>query len=60
MLSNYFTAAQRNLRKNKFFSLINITGLSVGMAITLLIGLWIWFSLANSRRVTFGKINSRL
>jgi putative ABC transport system permease protein len=42
MLSNYFTAAQRNLRKNKFFSLINIVGLSVGMAITLLIGLWIW------------------
>src|SRR5579859_1271193 len=38
---NYFTGALRNLRKNKAHSFINITGLSVGMTVALLIGLWI-------------------
>ncbi len=28
--------------KNKVHSFINITGLSVGMAVAILIGLWIW------------------
>ncbi|HSZ87682.1 MAG TPA: ABC transporter permease [Puia sp.] len=42
MLKNYFKTAWRNLIKNKSHSLINITGLSVGMAVTILIGLWIW------------------
>ncbi len=32
MLKNYFTIALRNLRKNKVFSLINIVGLSTGIA----------------------------
>lgn len=32
----------RNLLKNKGYSVINITGLAMGMAVTLLIGLWIW------------------
>jgi putative ABC transport system permease protein len=41
MLNNYLTLALRNLRKNKVHSFINITGLSVGMAVALLIGLWI-------------------
>ena len=41
MLKNYFTIAWRNLRKNKGYSFINITGLAMGMAIALLIGLWI-------------------
>ena len=42
MFSNYFTAAWRNLLKNKGYSLINIIGLAAGTAIALLIGLWIW------------------
>src|ERR1700760_4507695 len=42
MLRNYFTIALRNLRKNKAHSFINIAGLSVGMAVAILIGLWIW------------------
>jgi putative ABC transport system permease protein len=42
MLKNYFRAAFRNLLKNKAHSFINIAGLSVGMAVALLIGLWIW------------------
>ncbi len=41
MIRNYLKIAWRNLLKNKTFSLINITGLSVGMAVALLIGLWI-------------------
>ncbi|HEY4206225.1 MAG TPA: ABC transporter permease, partial [Puia sp.] len=41
MLKNYLTIAWRNLLKNKLFSFINIIGLASGMAIALLIGLWI-------------------
>jgi len=41
MLKNYFRFAFRNLIRNKMHSCINIIGLSVGMAVALLIGLWI-------------------
>src|ERR1700760_1788750 len=41
MLKNYFTIAWRHLRKNKVYSAINISGLAIGMAIALLITLWI-------------------
>ncbi|NNV56924.1 FtsX-like permease family protein [Panacibacter sp. KCS-6] len=41
MIKNYFTIAFRNLFKNKGFSIINITGLAVGMASAVLILLWI-------------------
>ncbi len=46
MIKNYFTTAFRNLRKNKTHSFINIAGLSVGMAVAMLIGLWIWNELS--------------
>lgn len=42
MIKNYLQVAWRNLVKSKAHSLINITGLSVGMAVAMLIGLWIW------------------
>lgn len=42
MIRNYFKTALRNLVKNKQFALINISGLAVGMAVTMLIGFWIW------------------
>jgi len=42
MLKSYFKIAWRNLWKNKVFSLINIFGLSVGIAFTLLIGAYVW------------------
>ncbi|HUB60485.1 MAG TPA: ABC transporter permease [Puia sp.] len=42
MFRNYLTTALRNLRKNKAHSFINIGGLSVGMGVALLIGLWVW------------------
>ena len=37
MIKNYFKTAWRNLIKNKTFSLINVTGLSVSMSVCLLI-----------------------
>src|SRR5258706_15118745 len=42
MLKNYIKIAVRNLLKNKAFSAINILGLAIGMAVALLISLWIW------------------
>jgi putative ABC transport system permease protein len=41
MFKNYFKTAWRNFIRNKAHSAINITGLSVGMAVAILIGLWI-------------------
>jgi ABC-type antimicrobial peptide transport system permease subunit len=41
MVKNYWLVAWRNLIKNKAHSIINIAGLSVGMAVAVLIGLWI-------------------
>jgi len=46
MIKNYFKTAWRNLLKNKAHSLINIVGLSVGMAVAMSIGLWIWDELS--------------
>ncbi len=40
MLKSYFTIAIRNLMRNKFFSLINIFGLSVGITCCMLIVLY--------------------
>src|SRR5471030_1649225 len=42
MIKNYLKIAWRNLIKNKASSMINIGGLAVGMAVAILIGLWIW------------------
>jgi putative ABC transport system permease protein len=41
MLKNYFKTAFRNLRKNKTYSLLNIMGLSIGIAAAALIFLWV-------------------
>lgn len=41
MLKSYFIVAWRHLTRNRGYSIINIAGLGVGLAITLLIGLWI-------------------
>jgi ABC-type antimicrobial peptide transport system permease subunit len=46
MIKNYFKIAWRNLVKNKTSSFINISGLAVGMAVAMLIGLWIWDELS--------------
>jgi len=41
MIKNYIKTAWRNLLKNKFYSLINIAGLTAGLAIGILILLWV-------------------
>jgi putative ABC transport system permease protein len=46
MFTNYFKTALRNLFKNKAHSTINILGLAIGMAVSMLIGLWIWDELS--------------
>ncbi|MDO5980770.1 ABC transporter permease [Flavivirga spongiicola] len=42
MVRNYFKIAWRNLIKNRSLSFINISGLALGMAVVILIGLWIY------------------
>src|SRR5215471_18833104 len=46
MLRNFFNTALRNLIKNKAHSFINIAGLSVGMAVAMIIALWVWDELS--------------
>ena len=41
MLRNYFKIAWRNIVKTKGYSALNISGLAAGMAVALLIGLWV-------------------
>jgi putative ABC transport system permease protein len=41
MFKNYFKTAWRNLLKNKFYSLINIAGLTLGLVVGILILLWV-------------------
>jgi putative ABC transport system permease protein len=41
MFRNYLKTAWRNLVKNRFYTLINIVGLSAGLAIGILILLWV-------------------
>jgi len=41
MLKNYFKIALRNLLKSKMYSFINITGLSAGLAVSMLLLLWV-------------------
>ncbi|SKC16731.1 ABC transporter permease [Dyadobacter psychrophilus] len=46
MFRNHIKIALRNLIKNKGYSAINIGGLAVGMAVAMLIGLWIYDELS--------------
>src|SRR3984957_15458174 len=41
MFKNYFKTAWRNLLKNKFYSFINIAGLTLGLVVGILILLWV-------------------
>ena len=43
MIKNLLLTALRSLKKNKFFSLLNITGLAIGMAVFLLIAQYVRF-----------------
>jgi putative ABC transport system permease protein len=57
MLQNYFKIAWRNLAKHRAFSMINIGGLAVGMAVALLNGLWVWDELSfNKNHQNFDRV----
>lgn len=45
MLKNYFIIAWRNIIKSRFYSSINILGLSAGIAFTLLVAAFVWSQL---------------
>ena len=49
MIRNYFKVAWRNLVKSKGYSAINIGGLAVGMAVAMMIGLWVHDELSSNR-----------
>ncbi|MGN7818940.1 ABC transporter permease [Chitinophaga sp. 22536] len=49
MLLNYFKTAWRSLTNNKAYSALNIFGLAIGMAVALLIGLWVYYQFSFDR-----------
>lgn len=49
MFKNYLRITFRNIKSHKGFSLINISGLSVGMACAILILLWVQYELSFDR-----------
>lgn len=46
MIQNYLKIAWRSILKNRASSIINIGGLAVGMAVAMLVALWIWDELS--------------
>lgn len=52
MFQNYFTIALRNLKKQRFYTLINITGLAVGVASCLIIVLFVINELSYDKHFT--------
>jgi putative ABC transport system permease protein len=49
MLKNYLKVILRNIKKHKGYSLINITGLAIGIACCLLISIWVLDELSYDR-----------
>ena len=49
MLKSYITTAWRNLVNNKIYSVLNIFGLATGMAVALIIGLWVFYQYTYDR-----------
>jgi putative ABC transport system permease protein len=49
MFRNYLTIAWRNIARKKSFSIINVAGLSIGMAAAILIMLWINYEMSFDR-----------
>src|SRR5450432_3949273 len=41
MFKNFFLAAWRNLSRNKVFTLLNILGLAIGVAVCLFMAVWL-------------------
>lgn len=53
MVRNYVKIAWRNLTRYEVFSAINIVGLATGMAVTMLIGLWVHDELSFDRQYPY-------
>jgi predicted permease len=51
MLKNYIRIALRNLSRNRFSSVINIGGLAIGMAVSILIGIWVYMHVSYNRSI---------
>ena len=49
MLKNYMKVALRNLLRRRTYSLLNVTGLGVGMACAILVMLWVRYELSYDR-----------
>jgi len=57
MYRSYLKIGWRNVLRQKGYSLINISGLAVGMAVTILIGMWIFDELSfNKNHANYGRI----
>lgn len=57
MIRNYLKIAFRNLARNKGYSAINIGGLTIGMGVAMLIGLWVYDELScNSNFPSYDRI----
>src|SRR5579872_3775329 len=52
MLKNYLKVAWRNLRKNSLYSLINIGGLTIGMAVSFMLLIYVY------NEIGFDKFNA--
>jgi hypothetical protein len=57
MFKHYLKTAWRNLGNGNMHSFINIAGLSIGMAVAILIGLWMYDELSFDKilRITTGS-----
>lgn len=64
MFRNYFKTAWRNLLKNKFYSVINIMGLAIGLAVGIMILLWVQdetsFDHFHTNAARIYKVNSHM
>jgi putative ABC transport system permease protein len=64
MFKNYFKTAWRNLVKNRFYSIINISGLTIGLAVGILILLWVQdefsYDRFNKKEANIYKLENRV
>lgn len=51
MFSNYYKTAVRSIARSPFYAILNVVGLSLGIAFTLLIGIYCWTELRVNRQL---------
>ncbi|ANH81462.1 ABC transporter permease [Niabella ginsenosidivorans] len=55
MIKNYFKTAWRNLGKSRAFAVINVLGLAIGMAVAMIIGIWVWSEVSYNKGISNHK-----